>query len=394
VATIRDQTIAYRVRDTFQARFTCDRVNKDAQCLPIMPMRLSFTAPVARTAAETITLKNAAGKAYPAELPDERNAAEFVEGVSFTGPFPERAQFMVEMPPELTDDAGRKLANQKRFPLQVRTDEYPPLAKFPARFGIIELNGDGVMPVTLRNLEALVEMRMIKTGKQDDPAAQAADRADQAINWLKKKLDESKHDEPTTVPGGYSRVADGDVMAIVEWMKRLRQMEHDRWGYDEKKQEQVLEYQVGQSSIFNERDRIRRMHVPKPQGARAFEVVGIPLKKPGFYVVELASPRLGAALLKARNKPYYVQSAALVTNLAVHFKWGREISLVWVTRWIPACRCQGAGAASGLQQQGVLPRADRCAGPCPHRGGIAGANAPRLPDRLRQATAGLGARGR
>ncbi len=331
VATSQDQTIAYRVRDTFQARFTCDRVNKDAQCLPIMPMRLSFTAPVARTAAEKIMLKTTAGKAYPAELPEARNAAEFVEDVSFTGPFPERAQFMVELPPDVTDDAGRKLANQKRFPLQVRTDEYPPLAKFPARFGIVELKGDGMMPVTLRNLEALVETRMIKTGKQDDPAAEAADRADQAINWLKKKLDESKHDEAGTVPGSYSRVADGDVMAILEWMKRLRQVDHDRWGYDDKKQERVLEYQVGQASIFTERDRVRRLHVPKPQGARAFEVVGIPLKKPGFYVVELASPRLGAALLKARNKPYYVQSAALVTNLAVHFKWGSEISLVWVT---------------------------------------------------------------
>jgi len=331
VATSQDQTIAYRVRDIFQARFTCDRVSKDAQCLPIMPMRLSFTAPVARTTADKIMLKTAAGKAYPAELPDARNAAEFVEEVSFTGPFPERTQFMVELPPEVTDDAGRKLANQKRFPLQVRTDEYPPLAKFAARFGIIELKGDGMMPVTLRNLEALVETRMIKTGKQDDPAAEAADRADQAINWLKKKLDESKHDEAGTVPGSYSRVADGDVMAMLEWMKRLRQMEHDRWGYDEKKQERVLEYQVGQASIFTERDRIRRVHVPKPQGARAFEVVGIPLKKPGFYVVELASPRLGAALLKARNKPYYVQSAVLVTDLAVHFKWGSELSLVWVT---------------------------------------------------------------
>ena len=91
------------------------------------------------------------------------------------------------------------------------------------------------------------------------------------------------------------------------------------------------EYQVGQASIFGDGDRVKRMDVPKPQGARAFEVVGIPLKKPGFYVVELASPRLGASLLKARNKPYYVQSAALVTNLAVHFKWGREASLVWVT---------------------------------------------------------------
>ena len=75
---------------------------------------------------------------------------------------------MIEIPAELIDDAGRKLANQKRFPLQVRTDEYPPLAKFPARFGIIELKGDGMMPVTLRNLEALIETRMIKTGKQDD----------------------------------------------------------------------------------------------------------------------------------------------------------------------------------------------------------------------------------
>jgi uncharacterized protein YfaS (alpha-2-macroglobulin family) len=27
----------------------------------------------------------------------------------------------------------------------------------------------------------------------------------------------------------------------------------------------------------------------------------------------------------------YVSSAALVTNLSVHFKWGRENSLVWVT---------------------------------------------------------------
>jgi hypothetical protein len=88
VATSRDQAIAYRVRDTFQARFSCDRVNKDAQCLPIMPMRLSFTAPVARSMAERITFKSAAGKAYAAELPDARNAAEFVEEVSFTGPFP------------------------------------------------------------------------------------------------------------------------------------------------------------------------------------------------------------------------------------------------------------------------------------------------------------------
>ena len=52
------------------------------------------------------------------------------------------------------------------------------------------------------------------------------------------------------------------------------------------------------------------------------EVVGIPLAGPGFYVVELQSPRLGAALL-GKPQPMYVPTAALVTNLAVHFKWGR-----------------------------------------------------------------------
>jgi uncharacterized protein YfaS (alpha-2-macroglobulin family) len=60
------------------------------------------------------------------------------------------------------------------------------------------------------------------------------------------------------------------------------------------------------------------------------EVIGIPLAGPGFYVVELASPRLGAALL-GKPQPMYVPAAALVTNLGVHFKWGQAASLVWVT---------------------------------------------------------------
>jgi len=331
VATGQDQGVAFRVRDTFQARFSCERANKEANCLPILPMRLSFTAPVPREQAQKIVLKPASGKAIAALLPDVRNAAAFVDEVSFPVPLAERAHFTVEIPAGLADDAGRKLVNQKRFPLAVRTDDYPPLAKFPARFGIVELKGDGVMPVTLRNLEGIVEARLATTNKQDDPGAEKADKADAAINWLKKKLDDSKNEGEAGLPGGYSRVADGDVMAMLDWMKRLRQLENDRWRYDEKKKESVLEYQVGQASIFGERDRVKRLSVPKPQGARAFEVVGIPLRKPGFYVVELASPRLGASLLNARSKPYYVQSAALVTNLAVHLKWGREGSLAWVT---------------------------------------------------------------
>src|SRR5262249_45267912 len=70
--------------------------------------------------------------------------------------------------------------------------------------------------------------------------------------------------------------------------------------------------------------------LPKPNGERAFEVVGLPLTKPGLYVVELESSRLGASLLE-NPRPMYVPTAALVTNLSVHFKWGAEQSVVWVT---------------------------------------------------------------
>lgn len=70
--------------------------------------------------------------------------------------------------------------------------------------------------------------------------------------------------------------------------------------------------------------------IPKPNGDKAFEVVGIPIKKAGFHITELESPILGAALLD-KPRPMYVSSAALVTNMSAHFKWGRESSLVWVT---------------------------------------------------------------
>jgi uncharacterized protein YfaS (alpha-2-macroglobulin family) len=93
-------------------------------------------------------------------------------------------------------------------------------------------------------------------------------------------------------------------------------------------------------SVLRGASDIKEFGVPKPGGAKAFEVVGIPLKEPGFYVVEMESKILGSALLSGgyldsdgvlQKDPVYVPTAALVTNLGVHFKQGRESSLVWVT---------------------------------------------------------------
>lgn len=346
VATETDQALAYRVRDVFRAQFHCERVNAKAGCIPILPMAVQFTAPVPRELAKQIRLIGPNGKAISPQLGGEDNDAEAatVNAVAFAGPFPERTAFTLSLPKDFKDDAGRSNADADIFPLKIATDDYPPLAKFPARFGIIELKADPALPVTLRNLETALDMRQLKVG--------GAERTS-LMDKLKKSSEAlfgSDASKQTSVSGQMMRVWKDAETEVVYWMKRLQQPQ-DREGY---------------TSLFadaglREPDKFR---LTKPLGERAFEVVGIPLKEPGFYVVELASPRLGAAL-HGEDKPYYVQTAALVTNLAVHFMRGRESSAVWVTTLdqarpvagatVQVRDCGGTVHAEGVtDQQGLL----------------------------------------
>jgi len=308
VPTSAVQALAFKVRPAFRAAFSCERVNKDAQCIPILPLTLSFTAPIAKNDAQKIRLVDAAGKVFPAKLP--KDAGDGIESVSFGPGLPERAQFRITLPEGLKDDAGRTLANARSFPLAVRTDENPPLAKFAADFGILErvLPGAEVplLPVTVRNVEPVL------------PGQVAAVRAPSVAK-----------DAP--IPGQVAQVKRGDEMAVVGWLKRLAAANRIEREFDSKTEQWVVKRNGYASSVFRPSDARTRIAVPKPGGAKAFEVVGIPLESAGFYVVELASPKLGAALLGA-PKPFFVRAAVLVTNLGVHVKLGRESSLVWVTQ--------------------------------------------------------------
>src|SRR6185295_8455019 len=181
-----------------------------------------------------------------------------------------------------------------RFPLEVRIDEYPPLVKFSGEFGILEAS-EGVLPVTLRNLDA------------------AAASDDAAI--LGRRLHIGA--EPQT---------------IASWLRRVHTANEPRGEYvRDAAGESKWREDTGSTSVFTPDDATTALSIRKPEGARPAEVVGIPLGAPGLYVVELESHRLGTALL-GRDAMRYVSAAALVTNVSVHFKWGRESSLVWVTR--------------------------------------------------------------
>ncbi len=334
VPTSQDQVLEFTVRPAFSAKFSCDRVNRDANCLPFLPMRLSFTAPVPRGSAEKTVLRGADGKLYKPTLPDPKQDGEFVQEVSFAAPFPEQAQFKLEIPGDLRDDAGRRLINQKRFPLTVKTDVAPPLAKFPAKFGIIELNADPTLPVTLRNVEPEVPGKEWNSGG--------------------------------TVPGNVLRVGSAnarDDHRLDEAGERLRARR--RTSSAEGDAPPSAHYAAAQS-IFGASDQTRSINVPKPGGARAFEVVGIPLKSAGFYVVELASPRLGEALLTGANpdqksKPVYHVSTSCAGDQSVRALQAGPRVLAGVGDGARQRHAggQGAGVGPGLRRQGALDGRDR-----------------------------------
>ena len=158
VATEQDQILRFQVRKPFTAEFSCEREHKGAGCIPLLPMNLSFSAPISKDQANRVVLKGSDGKIWRSKLEGE----EEISNIVFKGPFPENTNFIMELPSGLKDVTGRPLINADKFPLSVRTEMYPPLAKFSARFGIIELRHEPVLPVTLRNLEPEVKAKMLK----------------------------------------------------------------------------------------------------------------------------------------------------------------------------------------------------------------------------------------
>ena len=289
VLTTLDQPLKFKVRPEFKLTFSCARDNANAPCSPYQAMNVEFSSTVARGLADAIRLRTASGERAPFWTQDDQDAA--VNRVTFKGPFAESAELTVTLPAKFVDDTGRAPVNASSFPLKTRTGEGSPLAKFAAPFGIIE-RAQPVLPVTIRNVEPQIRQATVTVKAGDAPAS------------------------PGKGPA-MNRVRITDDAQIIEWMQRLRKAGND-------------EVKSRETPLLKGAPNVRTATLPAPGGGKLFEVVGIPLPEPGFHVVELESERLGAALL-AKPKPMYVRAAALVTNLAVHLKMGRDASAVWVT---------------------------------------------------------------
>ncbi|HEX8300776.1 alpha-2-macroglobulin family protein [Sphingomonas sp.] len=287
-----DQRFDFTVRKPFAARFECSRVNPQAGCNPVKDAWVRFSAAIPRAQAEAVRITLPDGKQLtPMFADDDKNKAH-VADLKFKAPLPAALTAKLSLPADVADESGRKLSNAERFPLDVKFDAPPPLVKFAADFGILEAKEGGVLPVTVRNVEAELGGNRMDVGGQS----------------LK-------------VAGG-----DGE---IAKWLRALGDAAETKSDEIKKGGETTYVNQTGAKPLLTPATG-KPFKVGLPGKGKEFEVVGIPLEKPGFYIVELASPQLGAALL-GRNAPRYVAAGALVTNMSVHFKWGREQSLVWVT---------------------------------------------------------------
>ena len=280
-----EKRFTYTVREAFAATFSCERENAQAPCLPIRPLKLQFNAPVTRKMAERIQLQGPKGAIKPSLQGEAEDADTTVRTLTFSGALPQEAELTLEIPKDFTDAAGRPPRNASAFPLKVRTGATPPLAKFAASpFGIVERLADpgspALLPLTVRKVESELAVQSIS------PRSDAE---------------------------------------ILEWLHKLEDAQRVRW------EDRERPYLARNASA-------KKLQLPAPAGGaenklRPFEVVGIPLPA-GFHVVEIESQQLGSVLLDPELGPkrkMYVRTSALVTNLGVHLKIGRENSMAWVT---------------------------------------------------------------
>ncbi|HEX7686217.1 MAG TPA: MG2 domain-containing protein, partial [Burkholderiaceae bacterium] len=370
VPTTADRRLDYQVRPAFTASFTCERVNSRSDCLPMRPLRLEFSAPVPRRIAERVVLVGPDGK-HAAQVEQHRGevrdalvetrqsgfskflyfwnrskgeaggdaSEEGVTAVQFSGTLPEKADLRIELPADFADDSGRKLENADQFPLATRTSDAPALAKFPAAtFGILELNADPVLPLTVRKIEGDLGIQALTlAGAPARDLALTDDR--QVIEWFARvaRYDETRLDRATV----QDELGVNLPPAVAPPKPARKAKSYGRDKTDDEQEEDAGDdnapfdpnvIQTREVSLLASVKEARALKLPSDQRTdpHPFEVVGIPLPQPGYHVVEIASPRLGQSLLD-RAAPMYVRTGVLVTNLAVHFKWAPVNSGAWVT---------------------------------------------------------------
>jgi alpha-2-macroglobulin len=281
VPSSSDQIINYETREPFNISYYCNRENANSGCIPLLDIYLNFSSPVDIQLARKIRLSGGGKIFVPQQLKTDPIEGA-VSSMTFNAPFPENTNLLIEVPEDFKDDTARRLPKNKKNTTKIFVAKNPALAKFPAKFGIMELDGDSNLPLSIRNLEVGLRARSLTLSP--NPVS--------AIN----------------IPGKRMKISSDQILL---YLRKISTHEREK-------------------SIFENPKLTFPFEVTQPLGTSVLQNVAIPIKEPGFHVVEIESSILGNSLLEKKGN-MYVPTTVLVTGMAVHFKQGKENSLVWVT---------------------------------------------------------------
>lgn len=263
-----------RIRRPFMITMSCQRENASAPCSPLGKISLEFTSNLSPGKISQLKLK--LGKTEYSPTVDQ---SYYTANTTFATTLSAESTYQLIVPENFTDDEGRPLANAGKFPLNIAVGPYPPLAKFPGSFGILEANVEPVLPVTVRNVEK--EVKLTKSS---------------------------------------SVIKLTDAKRVMDLLQSINNRQWGRYTDD-----------LRHTSIFaGQNVEVKEEKVSYSLGKSETEVLGLPLKGKGLHLVELHSPILANSLLE-KQKDFFISTAVLVTNLSLHLKVGASNTLVWVT---------------------------------------------------------------
>lgn len=312
------QVFRYTARSELPFNLLCSRENEGAGCNPLGQVTLRFTAALDPQQAQAIHLKDSRGRIYRPRPVEETGYHDGAE-IRFAR-LPAASVLTLALPSPLKDFRGNAFRTTPAQPYRFKMAAYPPLVKFAADFGIIERHGDAALPITLRNLEPA----LAKPGATEKP------NSDIRAQVRTQRL----HDDMEIMRGLAELRAwqrnDG-WRRDVDWYDDYIEDAPD--GIDPRTRRPSVVPEGADArgySMLKARKGIETRVLPKSFGPKTMEVVGLPLPKPGFYLVEAESRKLGNSLLGA-NKPMFVRTGALVTNLSAHLHYSDAEALIWVT---------------------------------------------------------------
>lgn len=284
ITTQSDQVLSFKTREPLTLRLTCRRNKPNSPCSPLEPIFLRFSNQVPNKFKGEILVKDHLGKEVTVKF---HGYDDHFDSFSIRPPHRPQNEYSIsfrESPTKLRDEDGRRLSNESSFPIVSKIDNYPPLLKFAAKFGIIEHHDQSMIPVTVRSIES-----GLRTGIVSPKELSMMDKLKDFLGMQRKSSFEQAKE-------------------VISWMQELQSAEE-------------------KDSLLIGKKRGKELKIPRTGPEKGYEVIGIPLKEKGFYVLELNSKNLN----ENYDRDLYVKTAVLATNMAVHLKWGIDNTLVWVT---------------------------------------------------------------